>query len=258
MLRLGGTFLHVDSLSSSTKKGESVADTVRCLESYCDVIVLRHWSAESMRALAATGARDKPLVNAGIGEHPTQALLDFFTIRDELGLDGTVREELNVVMVGDLKHGRTVHSLGMLLARSEGLGLNSKMRINLRYCSPDSLKMPDDIKEEIGKCDTVTQEDYTDLKKAIQGANVLYVTRIQRERFESEEHYKKVEGLYIVDGNLMKEAPNDMIVMHPLPRVGEITEEVDSDDRAAYFRQMENGMFVRMAILSLLLGKAEC
>lgn len=248
----------MDSISSSTKKGETLSDTIRCIESYCDVIALRHYDAESVRELVDLGVR-KPLINAGngTGEHPTQALLDLFTIRDELKLEeGCGKEVLTVVMVGDLKNGRTVHSLGMLLARSEGLGMKNGMRVNLRYCSPDSLKMPEYVQKEISQYDNVSQEEVSVLREAIKGADVLYVTRVQRERFEKEEDYKKVEGSYIIDSKVMEEAPKEMIVMHPLPRVNEIAVEVDSDDRAAYFRQMENGMYVRMAILSLLLGKS--
>lgn len=195
-----------------------------------------------------------------MGEHPTQALLDVFTIWDELGLsldvsDGDSKNEtkhtgqLIVVMLGDLKQGRTVHSLAKLLARS-----SIKHKLVLRYCAPSSLEMPSQVKEYVEKFPNATQEEYTDMREAVQGANVLYVTRVQKERFERVEDYEKVKGAYVVDSSLMKSAPPGMIVMHPLPRVDEISTEVDSDPRACYFRQMENGMFVRMGILALVLG----
>jgi len=256
MIRLGGNFIHVDSATSSNKKGESLSDTIKCMECYSDVLVLRHFDAGSMDILLDAGIK-KPVINAGngVGEHPTQALLDFFTIKDELNLDDHCQKKsLTVVMVGDLKHGRTVHSLGKLLASSQGLGKG--ISISLRYCSPESLKMPETVKKHISDCDSIQQEEYTDLRDAIKGADVLYVTRIQKERFSSEEDYKKVEGSYRIDSSLLKVSPKEMVIMHPLPRVSEIHPEVDSDPRAAYFRQMENGMYVRMAILALLLGKA--
>mmetsp|Transcript_12913 Transcript_12913/g.27483 ORF Transcript_12913/g.27483 Transcript_12913/m.27483 type:complete len:357 (-) Transcript_12913:90-1160(-) len=271
MMRLGGTFLHVDGGSSgntsASKKGESLEDTIRCLECYTDITVLRHPMTGSVQKVALGGGTVKPVVNAGdgVGEHPTQALLDYFTIYDELGLalvaeDGTgfAMEEdgknnhegpLIVVMLGDLKHGRTVHSLAKLLART-----SMKHELILRYCAPTSLEMPDHVKEYVKSCSNVKQEEFTDMKEAVQGANVLYVTRVQKERFENAADYEKVKGAYVVDTALMAIAPSNMIVMHPLPRVDEISTEVDSDPRACYFRQMENGMFVRMAILALILG----
>jgi carbamoyl-phosphate synthase/aspartate carbamoyltransferase/dihydroorotase len=194
----------------------------------------------------------KPVLNAGdgTGEHPTQALLDLFTICDELDfkLDDSNDLPLTVVLLGDLKHGRTVHSLAKLLARSN-------IKVELRYCSPEALQMPTYVQEYVSGYANASQETCPDLKQALQGANVLYVTRIQRERFACEEAYNRVKGSYVVNADLMKEAPPDMIVMHPLPRVDEIATDVDSDPRAAYFRQTENGMFVRMALIALVLGK---
>ncbi|EED91548.1 aspartate carbamoyltransferase, partial [Thalassiosira pseudonana CCMP1335] len=272
MMRLGGTFLHVDGgkggNTSASKKGESLDDTIRCLECYTDVTVLRHPTTGSVGQVALGGGTVKPVINAGdgVGEHPTQALLDYFTIWDELGLSLNPEDwrddrddyghkkkhkgDLIVVMLGDLKHGRTVHSLAKLLARS-----NLKHELVLRYCSPASLEMPSYVQEYVSGCDNVKQEEYTDMAEAVKGANVLYVTRVQKERFEKEEDYEKVKGAYVVDTELMEVAPSDMIVMHPLPRVDEISTDVDSDPRACYFRQMENGMFTRMAILALVLGK---
>lgn len=297
MLRLGGQLIHVDGSpsgnSSAGKKGETLSDTIRCLQCYTDVIVLRHPVLGSVKeAILGTSSLSKtekengstngsingnsisngsvscgkPILNAGdgVGEHPTQALLDLFTIHDELGLlpmgnkttetliptESTHDGNLTIVLLGDLKHGRTVHSLAKLLARS-----NMKQTIILRYCSPPSLKMPQYVKDYVDSYG-LKQEEFTDLMKAVDGANVLYVTRIQFERFENVELYNNVKGCYVVDKELMSKAPANMVVMHPLPRVGEIAEEVDSDPRAAYFRQMENGMFVRMALLALVLNKA--
>jgi len=250
MQRLGGTVIHVDGQgnSSANKKGESLTDTIRCLQCYSDVTVLRHPVEGSVgRAIEAC---QKPVVNAGdgTGEHPTQALLDVFTICDELHdhLVANKKEKLTIVLLGDLKHGRTVHSLAKLLARSG-------MAVKLRYCSPESLAMPEYVKDYVAGCN-VEQEEINDLNDAIHGANVLYVTRVQKERFESQDAYDSVKGSYIVDAELMAKAPDNMIIMHPLPRVDEISTNVDSDKRAAYFRQMENGMFVRMALLSLVMG----
>jgi len=280
MSRLGGSFIHVDGAaggqSSASKKGESLSDTIRCLECYSDITVLRHPIQGSIAAVHPHTT--KPLVNAGdgTGEHPTQALLDLFTITDELNLlsspscddsnkvslASAVGEPLIVVLLGDLKHGRTVHSLAKLLARV-GPKLYPTRPIVLRYCSPPSLNMPEDVQTFVNQYTNVDNgvvqetEHYTDLTQAVKGAHVLYVTRIQKERFQNPQDYNSVKGLYVVDKHLMDTHcnANNMIVLHPLPRVDEIHVNVDSDPRAAYFRQMENGMYVRMAILALLLGK---
>ena len=248
MLRLGGRVVCVDSQHSSVKKGETLSDTMRCLECYADVSVLRHPVTGSVGEVAA--ATVKPVLNAGdgVGEHPSQALLDIFTIEDELRATGGLQGK-TVVLLGDLKHGRTVHSLAKLIA---GSGIKG---VTIRYCSPDALPMPQEVKDEVEKYG-VAQEAFTSLPDAVKGADVLYVTRVQRERFESEELYNEVKDLYIVNEKIMEGAPKSMIVMHPLPRVNEIDKEVDKDPRAAYFRQMENGMFVRMALLALVLGKS--
>jgi aspartate carbamoyltransferase len=227
---------------SSVAKGESLPDTVRTLECYSDVIVLRHPETGS----AATAARysRKPIINAGdgTGEHPTQALLDLFTIREELGrLEG-----LTVTMLGDLKYGRTVHSLSRLLALY-GAKLN--------YVSPDILRMPPYIVEELGKFG-VAQKEFNTLDPVLAETNVLYVTRVQKERFEDLNVYESVKGAFVITPETLKGAKQDMVLMHPLPRVGEISMDVDSDPRAAYFRQMEYGLYVRMALLAMVLGKA--
>jgi carbamoyl-phosphate synthase/aspartate carbamoyltransferase/dihydroorotase len=254
MQRLGGSIIHVDGKgnSSASKKGETLSDTIRCLECYVDATVLRHPVTGSVGEVVETVT--KPVLNAGdgTGEHPTQALLDLFTICDELNykLDDTKQQQepLTVVLLGDLKHGRTVHSLAKLLARSS-------MPVKLRYCSPESLPMPDYIQDYVSGYPNVSQESCCNLVEATKGANILYVTRVQKERFANEAAYEEVKGSYVVDASLMKNAPAKMIVMHPLPRVDEISTDIDSDPRAAYFRQMENGMFVRMALLALVLGK---
>lgn len=271
MMRLGGKVVHVDASSggnTSSKKGETFSDTIKCLQCYADVAVIRHPVTGTIKNAVLHGGLKKPVINAGdgIGEHPTQALLDLFTIVDELDMledcdTGTCKaneKPLIVVLLGDLKHGRTVHSLAKLLSRAQAGFL--KRRLILRYCSPESLQMPAYVKEfvqDIAKqngCEII-QEECDSLKDAIDNAHILYTTRVQKERFENEQDYNAVKGAYVIDAQLMKEAPKEMVVMHPLPRVDEISTEVDSDPRAAYFRQMENGLYVRMAILALVLGK---
>ena len=243
MERLGGSVIPINEVKySSVSKGESLVDTVRTLECYADVIVLRHPEVGSA-AIAAKAAR-KPVINAGdgIGEHPTQALLDAFTIREELGhLDG-----LTVTLLGDLKHGRTVHSLSRLL---------SLYKIKLNYVAPEILRMPPALIEELN-AKKVEQAEYTTLDACLPETDVLYVTRVQKERFTDEAVYESVKGAYVIDPKVLKVAKERMIVMHPLPRVGEISMEVDDDPRAAYFRQMEYGLYVRMALLAMVLGKA--
>jgi len=243
MERLGGSVIPINEVKySSVSKGESLADTVRTLECYADVIVLRHPEVGS--AVIAAKAARKPVINAGdgIGEHPTQALLDAFTIREELGhLDG-----LTVTLLGDLKHGRTVHSLARLL---------SLYKVNINYVSPEILRMPAELIEEL-KIKKIEQKEYTTLDECLTKTDVLYVTRVQKERFTDEAIYESVKGAYVIDPKVMKAAKERMIVMHPLPRVGEISTDFDEDPRAAYFRQMEYGLYVRMALLAMVLGKA--
>jgi aspartate carbamoyltransferase len=243
MLRLGGQVIPINNVQySSVSKGESLPDTIRTLESYADVIVIRHPEVGS----AATAAyyAEKPVINAGdgVGEHPTQALLDLFTIVEELGdVDG-----LKVAMVGDLKYGRTVHSLTKLL-----LGYN----VEFTFVSPEILRMPKDILDEV-KGRNHRYAETESIQDVIESADVLYVTRVQKERFTDLAEYDRVKDFYVVDTELMARAQEKMIVMHPLPRVGEISYAVDEDPRAAYFRQMRNGMYVRMALLASVLGKA--
>lgn len=247
MLRLGGSVLPVNDESSSAKKGESLDDTIITLSQYADIIVLRHPVKGSASAAAAVAS--KPVINAGdgVGEHPTQALLDVFSIKTELGAIGAPAGSppMVVVLLGDLKNGRTVHSLVKLLAQFEG--------IRLVYVSPPSLALPDEIFEELKALGV--DQSVASLQDIIPSADVLYVTRIQKERFSSEDEYNAVAGSYIVNADLMKRGKAKMVVMHPLPRLQEISTDFDTDPRAAYFRQMENGMFMRMAILDHFLNK---
>ncbi len=243
MERLGGSVIPINEVRySSVSKGESLPDTVRTLECYADVIVLRHPEVGAS-ALAAKYAR-KPVINAGdgIGEHPTQALLDLFTIVEELHeVDG-----LTVTMLGDLKFGRTVHSLARLL---------SLFKVCIHYVSPDILRMPPEIIAELDE-KGIPQSEHTTLAPVLIESDVLYVTRVQKERFDDRSEYERVKDAYVIDAQTMETAMDRMIIMHPLPRVGEISLEVDDDPRAAYFRQMEYGLYVRMALLAMVLGKA--
>ena len=244
MERLGGSVIPINEVKySSVTKGESLVDTVRTLECYADVIVLRH--PETGSAAAAAKAARKPVINAGdgTGEHPTQALLDTFTIREELGR----LDKLNVTMLGDLKYGRTVHSLARLLALFDD--------IRLDYVSPEILRMPAEVMEEVA-ARKVPQAEHRALDGTLPQTDVLYVTRVQKERFEDPAAYEVVKGAYVIDPAVMRSAKQDMIVMHPLPRVTEISMDFDDDPRAAYFRQMEYGLYVRMALLAIVLGKA--
>ena len=244
MKRLGGAVIPISEVKySSVAKGESLPDTVRTLGCYADVIVIRHPEVGSA-ALAAEFSR-KPVINAGdgVGEHPTQALLDTFTIREELGR----LDNISVTMLGDLKYGRTVHSLARLLTQFHNIKLN--------YVSPDILRMPRDVMEEV-EAKGIPQGEHTTLGRVLAKTDVLYVTRVQRERFEDPADYEKVKGAYVINPEVMKPAKEKMIVMHPLPRVTEISMDFDDDPRAAYFRQMEYGLYVRMALLAMVLGKA--
>ncbi len=245
MERLGGSVIPINEVRySSVSKGESLPDTVRTLECYADVIVLRHPETGSA-AIAAKAAR-KPVINAGdgTGEHPTQALLDTFTIFEELGV-GRV-DGLTITMLGDLKYGRTVHSLARLL---------SLFKVKINYVSPEILRMPKEVMDEVNE-KGIPQAEFRSLEEILPETDVLYVTRVQKERFEDPAAYEKVKGAYVIDPEIMEAAKQDMIVMHPLPRVGEISVDFDDDPRAAYFRQMEYGLYVRMALLAMVLGKA--
>ncbi len=244
MERLGGSVIPITQgvQFSSVSKGETLADTIRTLEQYSDAIVLRH--PEIGSAKVAADYSSVPVINAGdgAGEHPTQALLDLFTIQEELGrIDG-----LKIAMVGDLRYGRTVHSLTKLLTQYD---------VSLRFVSPEILRLPLVTMNEVKDAGLNVRETH-DVADVIENADVLYVTRVQKERFSDLAQYEEVKGHYEITMELMQRAKEKMVIMHPLPRVGEIHYNVDSDPRAAYFRQVKNGMFVRMALLAMVLGKA--
>ncbi len=243
MERLGGSVIPIHGVQySSVSKGESLPDTIRTLECYADVIVLRHPEVGASEEAARYAT--KPIISAGdgVGEHPTQGLLDLYTIYHELGtLDG-----LHVAMVGDLKHGRTVHSLARLLRLYDA---------RLTFVSPEILRLPEDVKRELAAAGRIVTE--TDkVEDVIAAADVIYVTRVQKERFADLDEYEAVKDYYVITPKIMARAKEHMVLMHPLPRVGEIHADVDNDPRAAYFRQMENGMYIRMALLAAVLGKA--
>jgi carbamoyl-phosphate synthase/aspartate carbamoyltransferase/dihydroorotase/carbamoyl-phosphate synthase/aspartate carbamoyltransferase len=244
MERLGGSVIPITQgvKFSSVSKGETLPDTIRTLEQYSDVIVLRH--PELGSAQVAADYASVPVINAGDGpgEHPTQALLDLFTIQDELGqING-----LKIAMIGDLRHGRTVHSLTKLLQHYD---------VSLRFVSPEILRMPLTIMNDLLDAGMNVRETH-DVADVIENADVLYVTRVQKERFADLSQYEEVKNHYEITPDLMAKAKEKMIVLHPLPRVGEIHYAVDSDPRAAYFRQVQNGMYIRMALLAAVLGKA--
>ena len=239
--RLGCDVIDVSEMSmTSIAKGETLADTIRMVDAYCDVIVLRH-PFEGAARLAAD-VSENPVINAGdgAGSHPTQMLLDLFTMREAKdSLDG-----LNVTMVGDLKYGRTVHTLAQAL---------TNFGVKLTLVAPESPQMPQDIVDRLKRNGCVPRKTSV-LEDVIGDADVLYVTRIQRERFPDPAEYQKVAGTYRIDNAMLRNAKDDMIVMHPLPRVNEIATEVDSTPHARYFQQAFNGVPVRMAILCAILG----
>ncbi|TMC97820.1 MAG: aspartate carbamoyltransferase [Chloroflexi bacterium] len=243
MLRLGGRTVGTDNARefSSAAKGETLEDTIRIVSGYADVIVLRHNEEGAARRAAAVSS--VPVINAGDGpgQHPTQALLDLYTIRDELGhIDG-----IRIAMVGDLANGRTVRSLAYLL---------SKFRdIRIWFVAPPQVAMRDDIKAHLDE-HHVAWVDFEDLDAVLPQVDVIYQTRIQKERFSDEASYLALKGIYRIDGSTLARMRKDAIVMHPLPRVDEIAPEVDADPRAAYFRQARNGLFIRMALLDKLLS----
>jgi len=243
MHKLGGVAVgFAEPQMASVKKGENLADTVRTVENYADVLVLRH-PLEGAARLAAEFAR-VPIINAGSGseEHPTQALLDLYTIAKEKGrIDG-----LSITLVGDLRYGRTVHSLAYAL---------SDYHVRLQLVSPEPLRMRREVLDAIG--DKIEVVEKTRVEEILPQTDVLYVTRIQKERFPDLAEYTKVRGSYKIDNNLLKDAKKDLIILHPLPRVDEIAPEVDATPYARYFQQVWNGIVVRMALLALVLGAAE-
>ena len=243
MYGLGGNVLGFsDAGSSSTAKGESVSDTVRTASIYSDIVVMRH--PKEGAPLVATFRSECPVINAGDGghNHPTQTLTDLFTIRRELGkIDG-----LTVGFCGDLKFGRTVHSLISALSRYTG--------IKFVLISPDELKLPGYIKDGVLEKKGLPYVETKDLDSVMGDLDILYMTRVQKERFFNEEDYLRLKDSYILTPEKMKNAKTDMRVLHPLPRVNEIATAIDDDPRAAYFRQVRNGKYIRMALVMKLLG----
>lgn len=243
MKRLGGEVLTTENARefSSAAKGETLEDTIRTVEGYSDIIVLRHF--ESGAAKKAAAATTIPVINAGDGpgQHPTQALLDVYTIQREIGR----LDNISVGLVGDLANGRTVRSLAYLLGKYSN--------VKLYFVAPDVVKMKEDIKEYLTS-KNVGWEESTDLMDVASKCDVVYQTRIQRERFGDRiDLYTEARGKYIVDKNVMNRLQSHAVVLHPLPRLDEITVDVDPDPRAAYFRQAKNGLYIRMALLKLLL-----
>mmetsp|Transcript_11289 Transcript_11289/g.19767 ORF Transcript_11289/g.19767 Transcript_11289/m.19767 type:complete len:360 (+) Transcript_11289:178-1257(+) len=245
MVRLGGSVISTESAGeySSAAKGETLEDTIRTVEAYADAIVLRHFQEGAASKAASVAA--VPIINAGDGpgQHPSQALLDVYTIKREVGR----LENIKIGMVGDLRNGRTVRSLAMTLAMYPGL--------KVYFVAPPVVRMKDDIKQFLTQ-QGVPWVEVDDLAEVAAEVDVLYQTRIQKERFTDMEEYAAARGKYIIDKSIMARMQPHAVVMHPLPRVDEITEEVDSDPRAAYFRQARNGLYIRMALLKLaILGR---
>ncbi len=242
MMELGGNVLGFsDSASSSSSKGESVSDTVAVVSGYADIIAMRH--PKEGAPLVASMKSEIPVINAGDGghNHPTQTLTDLLTIKREKGR----LDNMTVGLCGDLKFGRTVHSLIAAMSRYSG--------IRFVLISPDELKLPSYVKEAHLKAKNIPYEQTESLDDVIDKLDVLYMTRVQRERFFNEEDYLRLKDSYILTPEKMKNAKADLSVLHPLPRVNEISTELDSDPRACYFRQAKNGKFVRMALILKLL-----
>jgi aspartate carbamoyltransferase catalytic subunit len=237
--RLGGDVIDMGPVEfSSVSKGETLADTLRVIEGYADAIVLRHPMEGS--ATMATEYVDVPLLNAGdgAGQHPTQTLLDLFTIREEVGLD-----DLTIGIMGDLKYGRTVHSLAQALTNFDTAQ---------HFISPESLRLPRSVRYDLHE-QGATVREHEDFEAILSELDVLYVTRIQRERFPDEDEYKAVSGQYQLDKEMILEHNEDLTVLHPLPRVDEVDPGIDSLPGAKYFEQAHNGVPVRMALLDMLL-----
>jgi aspartate carbamoyltransferase catalytic subunit len=244
MLRLGGAVITTENARefSSAAKGESLSDSTRIMNGYADVIVMRHNEAGS--AARASEISCIPVINAGdgAGQHPTQALLDMYTIVDAF----PEKKGLKIAMVGDLRYGRTVRSLSYLLTKYEN--------VEIIFVSPPVCKMEGDIKAYLDK-NNVSWREETDLAKVAPEVNCVYMTRIQKERFHDPEDYKTAAGKYVLTPQRVRTMKSDAIIMHPLPRVDEIPKEVDDDPRARYFQQAMNGLYIRMALLYLLLKK---
>ena len=247
MLNLGGSVLGFSSAdSSSAAKGETVADTIRVVSCFADICAMRH--PKEGAATVASMYSSIPIINAGDGghQHPTQTATDLLTIRS---LKGHL-DHLTVGLCGDLKFGRTVHSLIGALSRYAG--------IRFVLISPEELRIPDYVRQDILEKDHIPYQEVIRLEDALPDLDVLYMTRVQKERFFNEEDYVRMKDFYILDREKMKLAPQDMIVLHPLPRVNEIAAEVDDDPRAAYFKQVQYGVYVRMALILTLLEVHVC
>lgn len=243
MLDLGGSVLGFsEANSSSTAKGESVSDTIRTVASYADIVAMRH--PKEGAPLVAAGTESIPIINAGDGghNHPTQTLTDLLTIKREKGR----LDNLTIGLCGDLKFGRTVHSLITAMSRYKN--------INLVLISPEELVLPDYVKHEVLEKYKMPYKEVRSLEDAIPELDVLYMTRVQRERFFNEADYIRLKDTYILDMNKLDKGKKDLAVLHPLPRVNEISVEVDNDPRACYFKQVKNGKFIRMALIMKLLG----
>jgi aspartate carbamoyltransferase catalytic subunit len=241
MNRLGGRIVgFAGADSSSSTKGETISDTVKTVSNYVDIIAMRHPQAGS--AEIASKASFVPLINAGDGDnqHPTQTLTDLLTIKN---LKGSLENHV-IGLCGDLKYGRTVHSLVKAMSNYEG--------IKFIFISPDELRMPDSIKDGLDKS---MYEETDNLESVLGDLDVLYMTRVQRERFDDIDEYERLKDSYIINSEKIKYAKSDMIVMHPLPRVNEISTDLDDDDRAVYFKQTKFGMYMRMALIMMLLNK---
>ena len=245
MLSLGGSVLGFSSAdSSSAAKGESVSDTIRVISCYADICAIRH--PKEGAPLVASVKSTIPVINAGDGghQHPTQTMTDLLSIRS---LKGSIRD-MTVGLCGDLKFGRTVHSLINALVRYPG--------IRFVLISPKELQIPDYIREDVLRAKGIPFKEVTDLEAAMPELDILYMTRVQKERFFNEEEYIRMKDCYILDKEKMKLAKKDMLVLHPLPRVNEISVEVDDDPRAAYFKQAQYGKYIRMALILTLLNLA--
>ena len=246
MLSLGGEVLGFsEAQSSSTSKGESVADTIRTVSCYCDIIAMRH--PKEGAPFVASRVSQVPIINAGDGghNHPTQTLTDLLTIHRQKGRF----DDLTIGMCGDLKFGRTVHSLIAALSRYKN--------IKIVLISPDELKLPSYIKKDVMDANGMSYYETADLEEKMADLDILYMTRVQRERFFNEEDYLRLKDSYILTPEKLKNAREDLSIMHPLPRVNEIATSVDDDPRAHYFLQVKNGRFIRMALILKLLKEAE-
>ena len=243
MLNLGGNVLGFSSAaSSSASKGESVSDTIRMISCFADICAMRH--PKEGAPMVASAVSSIPVINAGDGghQHPSQTLADLLTIRS---LKGRL-DHFTIGLCGDLKFGRTVHSLVRALARYEG--------VKFIFISPEELKMPSYIKEEVLEANGIPYREVERLEDVMSDLDVLYMTRVQKERFFNEEDYVRMKDFYLLDKEKLNMAPKDMLVLHPLPRVNEIAVDVDDDPRAAYFKQAQYGVYIRMALILTLLG----